>query len=450
MKKYCAWTCAWTMFAGCFAGFAQADPGHLVVHEWGTFTSFQDEQGATIAGINVDDEPVPKFVHRLGDIPVFTTTSLPATWSQGAPRCHPDVTMRLETPVLYFHPPADWKAAPFDVSASFIGGWLTEFYPAADPDEQGFPKVLSPDARSSLSWHGLRLNETGSARAPQTTAHVWLAPRKVASAMVVNPATKEAEKYLFYRGVGNLEAPILATNDGNTLHFSLRDGASDLDTLPRLWIVDVGSDGHLFLKTLEPTGRTAEGPSRWWIIAGARNNSLGLTSELTDALRQQGLDADEAAAMLDTWKLSYFDSPGLRVFFLLPRSWIDAHLPLTIGTPVDVTRVMIGRIEFVTSTQRETLAKLMALPDGDFPRIPLYGESPEAFEAMRQGGKSEKELYEIAGKPVPESLALYDSLGRFRDALLMHEWKKARDPARRERLDLILRSYGACLATRDQ
>jgi hypothetical protein len=40
-----------------------------------TFTSFQDTQGLTISGINVDDEP-----------------------DAGAPRCHPDVTLRLETP----------------------------------------------------------------------------------------------------------------------------------------------------------------------------------------------------------------------------------------------------------------------------------------------------------------------------------------------------------------
>ena len=68
----------------------------MVVHEWGTFTSFQDEQGQTIPGINVDDEPVPLFVHRLGDVPIFTHAALPAKWSQGAPRCHPDVTLRLE------------------------------------------------------------------------------------------------------------------------------------------------------------------------------------------------------------------------------------------------------------------------------------------------------------------------------------------------------------------
>ncbi len=35
----------------------------LVVHEWGTFTSLQDENGRQLGGINVDDEPVPSFVY---------------------------------------------------------------------------------------------------------------------------------------------------------------------------------------------------------------------------------------------------------------------------------------------------------------------------------------------------------------------------------------------------
>ena len=437
-------TVAFALIAGCLAGFAQAAAGRLVAHEWGTFTSFQDERGATIAGINVDDEPVPEFVHRLGDVPIFTRTSLPATWSQGAPRCHPDVTMRLETPVLYFHPAADWKPQPIDVSASFVGGWLTEFFPAAAPDEAGFPKVIDATARSSLTWRGLRLSETSAAHMPQTDAHVWLAPRNVAAATVANPASQEAEKYLFYRGVGNLDAPIVVSRQGHTLNFSLRTGASDLETLPRLWLVDVGADGHLFMKVVKPSGRTAQAPAFTSAVAGAWNNRLALERELADALEASGLRADEAAAMLDTWKLSYFESPGQRVFFLLPRSWIDAHLPLELSTPAEITRVMVGRIELVSGEQRGTLSKLEALPESDFPRMPIYGESAAVLAAMRRGDLSESGLYQLAGRAVPESLALYESLGRFRDSLLAHELAREEDPARRTRLDRIMRYYSAC------
>src|SRR5690349_16153967 len=69
----------------------------LVVHEWGTFTSLQDESGEAIPGVNSDDEPLPLFTHNLALMLIIGTPV------QGAPKCHPDVTLRLETPVIYFH-----------------------------------------------------------------------------------------------------------------------------------------------------------------------------------------------------------------------------------------------------------------------------------------------------------------------------------------------------------
>ena len=41
--------------------------------------------------------------------------------------------MRLETPVLYFHlPPGASKPLTASVNVAFRGGWLTQFYPAAE------------------------------------------------------------------------------------------------------------------------------------------------------------------------------------------------------------------------------------------------------------------------------------------------------------------------------
>src|SRR6185503_19990147 len=37
----------------------------LVVHEWGTYTVLQDENGKFVGGINTDDEPLTAFVHQL-------------------------------------------------------------------------------------------------------------------------------------------------------------------------------------------------------------------------------------------------------------------------------------------------------------------------------------------------------------------------------------------------
>lgn len=51
-----------------FSVCARAGTNELVVHEWGTFTSLQDETGRAIGGINSDDEPVPRFVHDLNHL----------------------------------------------------------------------------------------------------------------------------------------------------------------------------------------------------------------------------------------------------------------------------------------------------------------------------------------------------------------------------------------------
>ena len=95
----------------------------LVIHEWGTFTNLQDESGNSVGGINSDDEPLPKFAHDLawnwnvGDAASQQTNRM----KQGYPRCHPDVTIRLETPVLYFHPAPGAPTPAVNVEVQFAG-----------------------------------------------------------------------------------------------------------------------------------------------------------------------------------------------------------------------------------------------------------------------------------------------------------------------------------------
>lgn len=430
------------LMACCAAQAGAAAP--LVVHEWGTFTSFQDADGKTIAGINVDDEPVPAFVHRLGNLPVFQTTSLPATWSQGAPSCHPAVTLRLETPVLYFYPPADWTPTAFDVRATFNGGWLTEFYPAASADAGQFPGELGADTRGSLHWQSLQLDAGAGSWMPQTSAGVWLAPRNVKAALVTDPRSREAEKYLFYRGVGHLDAPLVVRERDGGWQVTLRE-SSALADLPRVWIVEVFPDGRVRHQSAAVRGRSLHLQAFAKGTASGKTSLPALQRELAEALTAQGLFADEAAAMLATWKLSYFESAGLRVFFLLPQSWTDAQLPLSLSTPADVTRVMVGRIELVTARQRETLAKLQALSLDAFPRLPLYYQDNRALRASNQAGRSLLQLYEFTGHEAPESLRLYESLGRFRDALMVHTLQSTGDDSRRATLRRAIAAYSACV-----
>jgi hypothetical protein len=83
------------LIAGVFflsAPRSNAAESELLIHEWGTFTSLQDENGNAIGGINTDDEPVPHFVHRLADLLLLHPTEVPPLLFKGLPRrCHPDV-----------------------------------------------------------------------------------------------------------------------------------------------------------------------------------------------------------------------------------------------------------------------------------------------------------------------------------------------------------------------
>ncbi|HET9448863.1 MAG TPA: hypothetical protein VFO35_21515 [Steroidobacteraceae bacterium] len=416
----------------------------LIVHEWGTFTSFQDSRGRTIPGINVDDEPVPQFVHRLREAQIFTTRSTPASWSQGAPRCHPEVTLRLETPVLYFYPQSGFALNQLiDVRASFTNGWLTEFFPAADASNPGFPQDLRQSVRGSIEWKGLRLSRESSAGLPDTTEHVWLAPRNVKSAVVINAA--EAEKYLFYRGVGHLDAPIVVREEGDSLSIALRNEEKLLTALPRMWIVHVSADKQLTYRSIEP-GNQRTLSARLPTAHAAQSALDALRLELRAALQTEGLYADEADAMLATWRLSYFDSEGMRVFFVLPRSWTEAQLPLSISAPAEVTRVMLGRVELISAHQEAALKRLYELPATAFDVPPLYYQDKSVLELMRGGARSHAELYRAVGRPVPDALGLYESLGRFRDALLAHEMRSASDAERKARLMLIMERFSACVS----
>ena len=55
----------------------------LVVHEWGTFTSLQDESGQAIGGLNTDDEPVSEFVHTTLNM-LVSPTQLPSSFLGGS------------------------------------------------------------------------------------------------------------------------------------------------------------------------------------------------------------------------------------------------------------------------------------------------------------------------------------------------------------------------------
>jgi hypothetical protein len=411
-----------------FSATCQASDA-LVVHEWGTFTSLQDERGTALGRINTDDEPVPAFVHQMANAPLFVPTSAYRIDGKGVPEGDPTVTMRLETPVLYFHPQQD-RSAPLalDVEVAFRGGWLTQYYPDAQARIDGVRgkadamPSLTRTTVGRLSWRALILNSTRGT-VPQTDDRVWTAPRAVSSAPI--SAGNERERFLFYRGVGHLDAPlrVVRSPGGQTLEVRAAEGLA----VGQIWLVDIRADGagaYRAVPKVTPTD-TVTIPAQFASDSYRRYNLAALHALMRGALIAEGLFADEADALLATWDGSYFRSPGERLFFLVPRSWTDAVLPLRLSVSADVTRVMVGRIELVTPAQR-TLLRRMAespLPDRNtlqdvaaaMTRLRNDPAKAAAYRALAAGRGRLEDL----GVTVPPVYADFLALGRFRTALVL-------------------------------
>jgi hypothetical protein len=423
------------------SAFAHA-PGTLAVHEWGTFTALQNDEGDALGGINIDDEPLPAFCHNLHP---WALEPANATCrrrdAKGIPERHPWVTLRLETPVLYFHPPEGSKPFSIDVGVQFRGGWLTEFYPHAEPDAPGLKRnmfnfgPITPDTIGSLAWRHVEVGTGG--QGPATSEHVWLAPRAVRSAPVtVPPQTRmdrkpESEQFLFYRGVGNRPVPLRVSTSLADHRLLIRGQCADVLTggqsmrINALWLVHIRRDGAVAYRALDPITVTAETNAVLATTDGAfaeSDYSMGnldaLRSNVHAALVSDGLNDDEANAMLETWKRSYFQSPGLRLFFLVPRAWTDAVLPLVLSRTAEVTRTMMGRIELISPEQRQLLQKLSTSSAAaiDTSWLTRLGDSPAA-QGFREGCSNFGDL----GVKIPDNYQTYLDLGRFRNALVLAE-----------------------------
>lgn len=102
-----------------------------------------------------------------------------------------------------------------------------------------------------------------------------------------------------------------------------------------------------------------------------------IRNELTAMLVQSGLYPKEAAAMLETWRDSWFE-PGTRVIYIDPRSTVDAILPMRISpAPQKIERVFVGRVE-VLSPATETAIRT-AMEAGDAAAIEKLGRFLPAF-----------------------------------------------------------------------
>ncbi|HZZ71686.1 MAG TPA: hypothetical protein VFE24_05495 [Pirellulales bacterium] len=441
---------------------------NLIVHEWGTFTVLQDDQGAALPGINIDDEPLPDFVYDLHPWILDRVKGYGPIYSKGAPERHPYVTLRLETPVIYFYPPRGVKLPlSLNVEVDFHGGWLTQFYPHATVDAPGVSKdaedfgPIRANTVGKLAWYNVQVGTEG--RGPETDSPVWLAPRKVHAAAISiaadraddsatarsntgsAPRTTESERYLFYRGVGNRPVPLRISQNLARQELTIRPQGDAADAaaagqIRAAWLVDIRPDGTVAYRslpdlTLKATDRSVlvTASSRFQAADYASDNLPEVREKMYYELVQAGLFGDEATAMLNTWQRAYFKSPGLRVFFIVPRAWTEAVLPLRVSATAEITRVMMGRIELISAQQHELLKKLSRTPVSDPEWLHQLIASPVGQAFLLGHSDFGKLNFQF-----PADYQLYLDLGRFRNALVLAEAKARPTPE----LNKFIATYG--------
>jgi hypothetical protein len=310
-------------------GSQPPDTPHIVVHEWGTFTSIAGENGEAVQWLPQGGaSDLPCFVDRG----VFNIKGL----LRG--------TVRMETPVLYFYTSRDVSV---DVKVDFKQGVITEWYPKAFVQSNPF------GMSGSIGW----FNVTVSPAIPPTFAlepgasHYYLARATDATPLRVGG---EAERFLFYRGVGQFAPPISAAvnADGRTVVWTPRDRAiGDVILFENRngvvsYSVQRAAGGRLALDRPVLDDETTP-PKR----------------ELVDLLIANGLYRKEAEAMVATWSDTWFEE-GTRLFYIVPRAAVDAILPLTMTpAPADVARVFVGRMELVTPATQTTIARALMADD---------------------------------------------------------------------------------------
>ena len=327
----------------------------LIVHEWGTFTSIAGKDGVALEWRPLNGaSDLPKFIHTIQN---------QDEGLRHGPKANLTAVVRMETPVLYFY-----SASETDVSVKvdFPKGKITEWYPQAR------------SVSTSIDWGRLKIMPGAAFNFPVAYSdnNRYYAARETDAAPVqvcgTNGKSIQQEKFLFYRGVGTFDLPLSVKLEGQNI--VLKNTSKDQIAHVILFENRGGKIGFQLIDDF-PGEATYQRPK-------LNSNIDLLLQDLKQALIASGLYEKEAAAMIKTWRDSWFEE-GTRVFYILPRQTTDAVLPITIEPhPADLVRVLVGRAEVITPEMEKSVrAQVKLLSD------PSRQVRQAAAQAIREHGR---------------------------------------------------------------
>jgi hypothetical protein len=375
-----------TTFGNANAENAADDP--LIVHEWGTFTSYSGSDGGRLEFRPLFDDDLPGFVQDR------STNSGLDLLSKVSYRA----LVRMETPITYFYTKQPREVC---VRVGFPEGLLTEFYPPAaiSPPYKGHTE---PQKNSALDWGTVRLipesyltpkladprlgqviakramaslppladYNSHYAYARQTDAALVHVHQPAGSSKLIAEDQDHFEKFLFYRGLGDFKLPVTVQALGSG---SAR--VSNGGTEPIAWMMLLDNDGGT-LRYASFDG-VAAGEKREISLPNEPATLDAMAADLTAALVSTGLYEKEAVAMVNTWRSSWFGEQGTRLLYFVPQSLTDQLLPLTIEPkPAETVRVLVGRLDMLTPEQETEITKLVR--ESAAARAVAYAKAREA------------------------------------------------------------------------
>jgi hypothetical protein len=321
------------------------------VHEWGTFTTVAGANGAAIDWLPLGGpSDLPCFVEHFQNRP---TIKVVGDYGGALDYEHARSAIlgkvRMETPVLYFYGEEETQ---LNVKVRFPHGLMTEWFPHADVSEMimGASTLRQSNQPAVIEWKNVHVSprSTAALQSGAGESHYYAARATDAAPLNVG---SQRERFLFYRGVANFDVPVSATTLPNGRVKIERNLGVDVPGV----VLFERRGATLGLRVLG----TLHGDTS--VDAPTLDGSLtGLRDRLERTLIDAGLFPKEAAAMLATWRDSWFED-GVRVFYIVPPQQVDAILPLEITpAPARVTRVFVGRMEVITAATESTVQQAIA------------------------------------------------------------------------------------------
>ncbi|QDV81313.1 hypothetical protein [Planctomycetes bacterium TBK1r] len=351
------------------------DDDNLIVHEWGTFTTFSGSDG-----VFLDFRPLAA---EHSDLPAYVLDRGSFSPSRYFAKNRLRGRVRMETPVTYFYTD---RIRTVNVRVDFPEGLLTEFYPPVQsmlpaidqenifgkgeligkssldwgqvdliPIRQLVPNLADSDKRQAIADdlvqrllpHGVNEQHYAEARATDSAlVHVR------GKTGMHQPDSGHFEKFLFYRGVGKFQLPISAHYQDSSIVL-----ANDAD-LPIRSAILIDVDGDEIkasqLARIDSAQRLSFDPVR-------PVSEQALAEMVHESLVAEGLYEKEAASMVKTWQHSWFTENGTRILYMVPTPITDELLPLHVTpAPQETLRVLVGRMEMMSPQAEQQMIEVVA------------------------------------------------------------------------------------------